>query len=161
MYTEDKYELRSQDAQEVLSSPPRFFIFWGNAIVIVLLLCGLLFLNKYTIIQKIYTPFQLTNSHGTLAIMVDSSVSTQVSEGQRILLNVPGSNTIVEDSIDKVFDTTINMSPKKCLLLKKNLLSKHIYGSGSNNVINGQAEIQVAKTSVLQLFLSKIFKSHY
>lgn len=154
MPSENKYEIRSQEVQEVLSTPPRFLTLWGNLIVIGALAAGFLLLGRYKVMRTVKVPVQIANVNGKVGLIVDPALSGQVKVNQQLKLQT-GRDSFVYGSIAGVFDTTIAGSSKKCLMFAAHS-SDHFFG---NPVWNGgtysQAEIQTGETTFLRLFLSK------
>jgi hypothetical protein len=161
MPSKSKYEIRSQEVQEVLNTPPRFLIFWGNALVIILLLGGLLFLSRYKIIHRINVPAQIIENNATLGVIVDSAFSGQIKVNQKIKLKTKDNNVITESSIKERVDTTINMNRKIYLILADCSLNKLPHEPILDGQINREVEIQIGEESLLNLFVSKIFGSHH
>jgi uncharacterized membrane protein YcaP (DUF421 family) len=161
MPLKSKYEIRSPEVQEVLSTPPRFLIFWGNTLVIVLLLVGILFLNRYKIIQKTNVPAQIIETNGTLAVIVDSAFSGQIKANQKVKLKTKDNTVITEGSIKAMIDTTINKNRMTYITLTDYSSNNLLHESTLNDLINSVAEIQIGEESLLHLFVSKILRSHY
>ncbi len=161
MPSKTKYEIRSQEVQEVLNTPPRFLIFWGNAFIMVLFLVGLLFLGRYKIAQKANFPAQLTKTNGALGIIVDTTFSAQLKAGQKVKFKTKDNNFISEGSIKEIFDTSIDRNNKKYLTLSGCSSNDLPHKSNSDRPVNIDAEVQVGEESFLHLFVSKIFGSHH
>lgn len=150
MPAENKYEIRSQEVQEVLSTPPRFLTLWGNMIVIGVLIAGLIFLGRYEVMQKIKLPVQLTEANGKLALIVDADAAGQLKVNQPLKLHT-GDDQIVKDKIIAILDTIIGTRPNKTLILSL---------PSSNQlpiqpVANANAEIETGRSSLFHLFLSR------
>lgn len=155
MQDQNKYEIRSQEVQEVLSAPPRFLTRWGNALVTVVLAIGLMFLSRYKISQTIRLPIQITEANGKMALMVDFAFAYQIKVNQKLKLYTKNDNIIIEGSIVEMVDTTIYRSHKIFLLLAKISPNSFPGKTALNEEINGEAEIQIGKQSLLNRFASK------
>jgi hypothetical protein len=152
MPPKNKYELRSQEVQEVLSTPPRFLTHWGTALVIVVLLAGIFILSQYKIAQTIKVPAEVIETNGKLVVMIDSALAIPITLGQPLKIISKMGTITIEGSIAQIIDTTINMGAKKFLLLSEN--SSNIFPGKLSLAagMKGEAEIQIAKQSLLQLF---------
>ena len=158
MPSENKYEIRSQEVQEILSTPPRFLTFWGTALVVLVLIVGLVFLSNYKLAQTVKLPVQVVEVNGRIGLIVDSALGSQVTFKQQLKLKLQDENVLIGGSIFKIIDTAINLSPKKLLLLSEDAFIKLQSRSASKLVNNGVIEIQTSKKSLLQMVVSE--KSH-
>jgi len=79
------YEMRSKEVQEILDNPPRHIILFGNSIVLLLLVCGILLINRLKIpnivtLQGRVLSVELPKSPGTPAMLtVQTEYSTEIS----------------------------------------------------------------------------------
>jgi hypothetical protein len=154
MPLENKYELRSREVQDVLSTPPRFLTIWGNLLVTSILIAGFTFLGRYKIARTIKVPVQITETRDRVGLLVDSALAEQVEVNQQLMIKT-NIDTVVDVSIVQIFDTTINMSRKRYLVLAANSLNQFSKKLTINGIIDGEAEIKIDKTSLLHLFVSK------
>lgn len=160
MNSKKKYELRSKEVQELLNTPPRLIIFWGNTIILMLLFCGLFYLGKNSITQKISLPFQVNKTEGNPGVEVDLVSSKLVQTGQKIILRFTNRDLVVEDVITKLSDSSGGSNPVRVLLLK-DFSTKNLYTDKINSLSCGQAEIQVAKSSLLDLLASNLYRTRF
>ena len=157
MTSQNKYEIRSQDMQEVLSTPPRFLTFWGTAIVVVILFFGVLFLSTYKVVQTIKVSAQIIKIAGKSGLMIDSAEVVRVKTGQKFKLQVKNmnKNISIEGSITTIIDTTIDLSQKKILVLSESSSNQLKEKLALNGTIIGDVEIQISKNSLLHLLPKK------
>lgn len=155
MPDQNKYEIRSQEVQEVLSTPPRFLTRWGNPLVTLVLALGLICLSRYKVTQTIRLPVQISEANDKLALMVDFSFSDQIEVNQKIKLKTKRGNVFFEGIIVEKIDTTINRSHKLFLLLAENSSNNLPDKIAMIEPINGEAEIQTGKHSLMNHFTKK------
>lgn len=155
MPTQNKYELRSQEVQEVLSTPPRFLTFWGNVLVVVVLATGLFFLSRYRVAQTIWVPVRTIEVNGNTALVVDTSFAEQIKVQQKLKIETRPGNITIEGTITEIIDTTISNSSKLVLLLTEISSGNFTDKTALSRGMNGEAKIRISEQSLLDLFISK------
>jgi hypothetical protein len=157
MTSKNKYEIRSQDMQEVLSTPPQFLTFWGTAIIVVLLFLGVLFLSTYKVAHTIKVSAQIIQMDGKSGLMIDSAEVVSVKAGQKFKLQVKNrnKNISIEGSITAIIDTTFELSKRKILVLAESSSNQLQEKLILNGTIIGDVEIQISEISLLHLLPKK------
>jgi len=94
---DNRYELRSNEVQEVMNRPPHFFIGWGNTIIITLLVAGIIAINRVSLQMKESLPATLEQSSlpsGTSwRLMLHAVPSAAVKTGSQVRLSLQGINS--------------------------------------------------------------------
>ena len=159
MPSENKYEIRSQDVQEVLSTPPRFLTIWGTALIVVVLTLGVVFLSGYKISQTMLVPVQVIETDGRVGLMIESALAVQIKTNQQLKLQLKNDNISIEGNIVGIIDTAVNISHMKILFLSEYSSRKLHEKLALNGVINGEAEIHIGKKSLWNLLPRNKIKS--
>jgi hypothetical protein len=155
----NKYELRSSEVQEVIKSTPKKIITWGNTIVLIFVIAGILFLNSIAFPKRITIPFELYLEKKQCFVKVDSEFFDQIKVGSNIWLTFESYPVnrfgIIELSIDSLFRTdTI------CFLKINSLKIKMATNTGKTinlkSSMLGHAEVVIGRENVLQMLKEKI-----
>jgi hypothetical protein len=58
-----KYEIRSEEVQQLMSRPPHLLILWGNTFLLVLVIASLFLLNRFSLPVYRSVPVAVTTTH--------------------------------------------------------------------------------------------------
>lgn len=151
-----KYEIKSNDLQELMSKVPHLFIVWGNFFVFIFLFTSLSMLNGFTIYEKKSIPVRIVeiSKNGTSADSLRMVLSThdtkKINISQPIDLHVelegnkPISGRIIKISRNKYYESLLNIVVKK---------PGHAIETG----MIGNAEIVIQETSFISDLINNSF----
>jgi len=118
---DNKYELRSEEVQEIMRKPPHMFITKGNILILSLLSIAFYFLNRFPLFEKELVPVEVTNVYKDvnqnknikIALALNTTISKNVRQNQtaKLLINNIKSNTgeILDGKIDSIAYTSYNV----------------------------------------------------
>jgi len=96
-----KYELRSNDVQEVMNRPPHFFISWGNTGIVLSIVIALLILNhvQLPVTQQLPALFQYTGNPdsrndpaGLMIFSLNTTLPGDIRPGNAATIDLAGTN---------------------------------------------------------------------
>jgi len=120
----NKFELRSNEVQEVFQKSPHLLIMWGNTFIGIILIAGFYLLDNITIPQKITIPFQLIqtkkpyNSEEVFALQIDTEYTSHIYQHQPININFEKYPSNIYGTIQTEIDTIISFQNKKIIFFK-------------------------------------------
>jgi hypothetical protein len=106
---DNRYELRSNEVQEVMNRPPNFFIGWGNTIIISLLIAGIIAINGISLQLKETIPAVLTQAPASAAswtLTLNAAPSAVVRSGNDVKITVNGMNREKSGALPGKIDST-------------------------------------------------------
>lgn len=153
-----KYELRNSEVQEVMNRPPNALITWGNTIIFLTVIGGLLLLGLLRLPEKVSVPFQVSIRNEEMVLSTLGKVPSTVKKGQSVTLFLEsypatqyGTIMCSIDSIAQDYTTIFTNTPKTVTTHTGNVLM----------LANGQlgsAEIVIGKTNLFVMGKNRLFK---
>lgn len=131
--TENKYELRSSDVEEVLNSSPHPLITWGSSIMFFVIVGGLLLSSLINFPNKIKVTFQLNLSQNNALLLTNSPLPSNLTTKLPIKIFFESYNADKYNAINSIIDS-ISILPNKNFAIHTHL-PKFIVNSKSENII--------------------------
>lgn len=157
--TQNKYELRSNEVQEVMNNPPHSLITWGNTIILSSLIGGLYFLSLIQFPNKINVPFQLIISEKKVSLLINTELPKEIKVNQPISLSFESYPIENYGEIKSNIDS-INKKKPQITIIVKNLKEATLTNNDKlitlyNNQL-GTAKITIGQNNIFGMYKNKL-----
>ncbi len=161
----DQYSLRSKEVQEVLSTPPRRVIFWGNIIILCCFIIFLIVLDNVKMPIKIRLDGEITNvykegSESEIQVLANTSLIHKLRAGDqvRIIYLVNDRNTVITGSIKhlNLKDRIVNIKTGESVGFLSNCINDKL--KKYKTYIHSVLEANIDTVSTLSLFRLNLVK---
>lgn len=159
---QNKYELRSNEVQEVMNKPPHSLITWGNTIILLTIVGGLWLLSLITFPDKITVPFQLIISENKLSLSISENLPAQIQSQQTVSLSFESYPNEKYGKVTTAIDSLINHQNQYVITLKKfsdTILTTHKKTIMLKNNMLGTAEVTIGNKNLFTMIKDK-FNGH-
>ena len=161
----NNYQLRSRDVQEVLNTPPKLYILWGNTIIVGLLIVFLIMLKTYQVPVESTLPFRVSKidpaQKDTVNIYI--YITTPISMDYKpryVELNINQYSTLGAGKVRAAVKSVNPGDNTICLRLLSDKSNFIISDTGNKLRIMegmfGTLESKSGSISLLKLFLNKL-----
>jgi hypothetical protein len=168
-----KYELRSNDVQEVMNRPPHLFISWGNTGIVLSIVIALLILNhvQLPVRQQLPAIFQYTgipdghrnDSGGLMIFSLNTTLPGNIRPGNTATVDLDGTNMQTMGNIPASVDSVWSVREVTYMALHTAGHNGLITTSAGKSVIppKGLPVLLVVVTGKMKVFpflLSSLFR---
>lgn len=148
---QNKYELRSNEVQEVMNKPPHSLITWGNTIILLTIVGGLWLLSLITFPDKITVPFQLIISENKLSLSISGNLPAKVQSQQTVSLSFESYPNEKYGKVTTEIDSLINQHTITVTRVSDTVLTTHKKTITLKNNMLGTAEITIGKKNLFTM----------
>lgn len=156
---QSKYELRSNEVQEVMDKPPHSLITWGNTIILLTIVGGLWLLSLITFPDKITVPFQLIISENKLSLSISENLPAQIQSQQTVSLSFESYPNEKYGKVTTEIDSLINQNTITLTRVSDTILTTHKKIITLKNNMLGTAEITIGEKKLFKMIKDK-FNGH-
>ena len=151
----NKYELRSNEVQEVMNKPPHSLITWGNTIILLTIVGGLWLLSLITFPDKITVPFQLIISENKLSLSISGNLPAKVQSRQTVSLSFESYPNEKYGKVTTEIDSLINQHTITLTRVSDTILTTHKKTITLKNNMLGTAEIIIGKKNLFTMIKNR------
>ena len=152
---QNKYELRSNEVQEVMNKPPHSLITWGNTIILLTIVGGLWMLSLITFPDKITVPFQLIISENKLSLSISGNLPAKVQSRQTVSLSFESYPNEKYGKVITEIDSLINQHTIAVTRFSDTVLTTHKKTITLKNNMLGTAEITIGKKNLFTMIKNR------
>lgn len=151
----NKYELRSNEVQEVMNKPPHSLITWGNTIILLTIVGGLWLLSLITFPDKITVPFQLIISENKLSLSISGNLPAKVQSRQTVSLSFESYPNEKYGKVTTEIDSLINQHTITLTRISDTVLTTYKKTITLKNNMLGTAEIIIGKKNLFTMIKNR------
>lgn len=151
----NKYELRSNEVQEVMNKPPHSLITWGNTIILLTIVGGLWLFSLITFPDKITVPFQLIISENKLSLSISGNLPAQIQPQQTVSLSFESYPNETYGKVTTAIDSLINQHTITLTRISDTVLTTYKKTITLKNNMLGTAEIIIGKKNLFTMIKNR------
>jgi len=165
----NKYELRSNEVQEVMKSPPNRLIRWGNTVVVSLIVIAMLIANTFMLPVKVTLPFQISSIEFStdkdsclVGGMLGAQMPQSFSNGLKAIVRL---DNLTMSKLGNLRVKTFKVGPYNKITFQLVARAQKWLLTDSENQVSlapnmiGTIEVTIGEKSMLQLFWEKVVRA--